>query len=60
MKIGEMTDEQLRELAHEQYVGATGDAGIDIDDDALVSRPTDDTEGHAWVQAWVLVRDPDA
>jgi len=46
------TDEQYREAAYRVWNGY--DLRINIDDDAKVSRSD---EGHAWVQAWVVVND---
>jgi len=49
-----MTNEQYREAAREQYGG--GDAGIEIDEGAVVSRGSDPG---AYVAAWVWVENPD-
>lgn len=48
-----MTDEEYRTAAREEY---ESEGGIEIDDDAKVSRGDD---SGAYVQAWVWVRAPD-
>ena len=52
------TPEEIKR-ARELYCnrGYDGD-DIEIDDDALVSRPEDANEGGVWVQAWVWVTRP--
>jgi len=52
-----MTDKEFITKAREQYAR---DGEIEIDDDAEVSRSTDDILAGAYVQAWVWVEKGEA
>jgi hypothetical protein len=51
--VDAMTDDEIRELAREEWV--LGNDDIQMDDDAEVARVD---AGGAWVQAWVWVSEP--
>lgn len=52
-----MTDETITDDEYRAALRATHNEGMDVDDDAVVSRGDDDG---AYVQCWVWVHDGDA
>lgn len=53
-----MTDDQARERAHEQW--ASDDLEFDADARVIHLDEPGESEGDAWVQAWVYVNRPEA